>query len=164
MGSRGPARDSNQKLDARGSWRGKQRKKEAAKAVEEEVADFVCPDWLLPAALEEWERVVPLLKKANRLHQTDAAALGIYCQCYARWKEAEVWMSEHGTVATVRNDKGEVKSTFPVPRMQIATKMLEKVLRYQQEFGLTPAARQRLGTEDATPKADDDEQFLSLVG
>jgi P27 family predicted phage terminase small subunit len=97
------------------------------------------PAWLLPAAVEIWKDIAP--KLAEVLHELDRVALAKYCQCYARYIDAETWMAEHGTTMTLRNDKGEVKSVAAVPHLGISVKMLAEMRHYEKQFGLTPLAR-----------------------
>lgn len=125
----------------------------------------VRPEWLLPQAVEKWDELVPQLEEMGVLAVIDGHALAIYCQCYARWLSAEQFMTAHGVVAIMRNDKGEVKSMTPAAEFFVATKMLEKLNQLGMQFGLSPAARGRLSlpkAEQATvdPKAE----FFGVVG
>lgn len=108
----------------------------------EELAEMPAPPaWLLPVAVQVWHEEGPKLRKMGLLTEPDLVPFACYCQCCARYLEAEAWMAENGTCMTLRNDKGEVKYSQTVPRFGLAVKMLEKMLRYQQEFGMTPSAR-----------------------
>jgi P27 family predicted phage terminase small subunit len=109
--------------------------------------------------------VVPLLKAQNRFEEIDGLALAAYCQCVGRYLKAEKWLSENGTVATIRNDKGEVKSSFIVPHFNVSVKLLDKIIAYQKEFGLSPGARQKF--EAAGPAEElltDEDRFFGVVG
>lgn len=99
------------------------------------------PDFLLPDAVAEWERVGPELVTCGLLTVADVAHFAAYCQCWARYVEAERWIQENGICMTIRNDKGEVKFSQPVPRFSIAKAMLEKLRSFGSEFGLSPSAR-----------------------
>ena len=46
-----------------------------------------CPDWLMPEAKKEWERLAELMNQMGVLTEVDMAAFAAYCQSYARWKE-----------------------------------------------------------------------------
>ena len=48
-----------------------------------------CPDWLMPEAKKEWERLAELMNQMGVLTEVDMAAFAAYCQSYARWKEAQ---------------------------------------------------------------------------
>ena len=49
-----------------------------------------CPEWLMPEAKKEWERLADLMNQMGVLTEVDMAAFAAYCQSYARWKEAQV--------------------------------------------------------------------------
>ena len=55
-----------------------------------------CPTWLEPEAKKEWKRLAPSLEAMGVLTQADLTAFAGYCQAYARWKEAEEFISQHG--------------------------------------------------------------------
>lgn len=57
-----------------------------------------CPAWLLPEAKKEWKRLAPALEAMGVLTMADTAAFASYCQAYARWREAEDVISQHGPV------------------------------------------------------------------
>lgn len=57
-----------------------------------------CPSWLEPEAKKEWKRMAKTLETIGVLTQVDKAAFAGYCQAYARWKEAEEFLSKHGTI------------------------------------------------------------------
>jgi P27 family predicted phage terminase small subunit len=48
-----------------------------------------CPDWLMPEAKKEWERLAELMNQMDVLTEADMAAFAAYCQSYVRWKEAQ---------------------------------------------------------------------------
>ena len=55
-----------------------------------------CPDWLMPEAKKEWKRLAPSLIAMGILTDHDMEAFAGYCQAYARWREAEEFLSQHG--------------------------------------------------------------------
>lgn len=52
-----------------------------------------CPTWLLPEAKKEWKRLAPSLEAMGVLTMADLTAFEGYCQAYARWKEAEAFIT-----------------------------------------------------------------------
>ena len=74
----------------------------------------------------------------------DGDALSAYCQTYARWQQAELFIAKHGVAYPIRDDKGQIKFMQPFPQVAIARSLLQLVKTYQQEFGLTPSARIRI--------------------
>jgi len=111
------------------------------------------PPWLLSMAVDVWELIVPQIAAAGVLSPLDQIALGSYCQCVARYIEAEAFMTSHGTVMEIRSDKGEVKSQSPAPEFTIALKYLEKANQLGERFGLTPVSRQTLKSGEAQESA-----------
>lgn len=55
-----------------------------------------CPDWLEDEAKAEWERMSTVLENMGMLTDMDMVAFAGYCQAYARWREAEEFLSQHG--------------------------------------------------------------------
>ena len=103
-----------------------------------------CPRWLSREAKQSWRETVPVLKEMRILARVDRDALTAYCQCYARWKAAELFLDQHGEVYPIRDEKGAVRCMQPFPQVAIARSELQMLQRYQQEFGMTPSARTRV--------------------
>ena len=57
-----------------------------------------CPSWLEDEAKKEWKRMAKQLEHLGILTEVDMAAFAGYCQAYARWKEAEEFITQHGTI------------------------------------------------------------------
>jgi hypothetical protein len=58
-----------------------------------------------------------------------------------------------------------VKSSFIVPHFNVSVKLLDKIIAYQKEFGLSPGARQKF--EAAGPAEElltDEDRFFGVVG
>ena len=108
-----------------------------------------CPTWLEPEAKKEWRRLSSSLEAMGVLTTADIAAFAGYCQAYARWKEAEEFITKHGSV--FRTPSGYVQQ---VPQVSIAQQNLKIMQSFCSEFGLTPATRSRL----AIANGDNDNQ------
>ena len=110
-------------------------------------ATLKCPAWLLPEAKKEWKRLAPALEAMGVLTMADLTAFAGYCQAYARWKEAEEFITQHGTI--FKTPSGYVQQ---VPQVSIAQQNLKIMQSFCSEFGLTPATRARIiagaGSED----------------
>jgi P27 family predicted phage terminase small subunit len=106
-----------------------------------------CPQWLTPEAKREWKRIVPDLERLGLLTVVDRVALAGYCQAYARWREAEEFITKHGSI--FKTPSGYIQQ---VPQVSIAQKNLLIVKGFCAEFGLTPSARSRINvnTDDGT--------------
>ena len=119
-----------------------------------------CPEWLLPEAKKEWERLADLMNQMGVLTEVDMAAFAGYCQAYARWKAAEEFISKHGAI--VKTPSGYWQQ---VPQVSIAQQYLKQMSKFCEQFGLTPASRSRIVSDSGTDNSDDTmEQLLSLDG
>ena len=49
-------------------------------------------------AKKEWKRMAKQMELLGILTEIVMAAFAGYCQAYARWKEAEEYISEHGAI------------------------------------------------------------------
>ena len=121
-----------------------------------------CPTWLEPEAKKEWTRLAPSLEAMGVLTQADLTAFAGYCQAYARWKEAEEFISQHGSI--FQTPSGYVQQ---VPQVSIAQQNLKIMQSFCSEFGLTPATRARIianggGKDDAS--SDDPMESLLKGG
>lgn len=97
------------------------------------------PADLSPQAAEIWPQIAEQLQRAGVLTQIDAPALALYCEAYARWKDANDKVVKLGAV--VRSPNG-----FPMqsPYLPIANKAFEQMRRMLIEFGMTPASRSKV--------------------
>ena len=98
-----------------------------------------CPKWLEPEAKKEWRRLAKKMELMGVLTEVDMAAFAGYCQAYARWKEAEEFITQHGTI--VKTPSGYWQQ---VPQVSIAQTYLKVMNRFAEQFGLTPASRSRI--------------------
>jgi P27 family predicted phage terminase small subunit len=101
-----------------------------------------CPPHLAPEARAEWDRLAVMLNAIGLLTQVDRTTMAAYCQCYARWVEAEQKLAE--TPALLRMPSGYIQQS---PWLTIANKSLELMIKYMAELGLTPASRSRLAIQ-----------------
>ena len=114
-----------------------------------------CPKWLEPEAKKEWRRLAKKMEQLGVLTEVDMAAFAGYCQAYARWKEAEEFITQHGSI--LRTKSGYVQ---PVPQVSIAQTYLKIMNRFAEQFGLTPAARSRIIAEDSTSGPSEEREAL----
>jgi len=91
------------------------------------------------------------------LTQVDMAAFAGYCQAYARWKEAEEFISKHGSI--LKTSSGY---TQQIPQVSIAQQNLKQMRNFCSELGLTPSARSRLNITNAGGTIEGDEMEALL--
>lgn len=118
-----------------------------------------CPVWLEDEAKKEWKRMAKQLEQLGILTEIDMAAFAGYCQAYARWKEAEEYISENGTIMKAPSGYSQ-----QVPQVSIAQTYLKIMNRFCEQFGLTPSSRSRIVTADGVDKESDAMELLLLKG
>ena len=115
-----------------------------------------CPSWLEKDAKKEWKRMSKKLESLGILTEVDLAAFSGYCQAYARWKEAEEFITQHGSI--IRTPNGYLQQ---VPQVSIAQTNMKILLRFCEQFGLTPSSRSRITAgEGKTESTDEMEKLL----
>ena len=95
--------------------------------------------WLDKEAKKEWRRISKQLEELGILTEVDMAAFAGYCEAYFRWKEAEEIISKHGTI--VKTPSGYWQQ---VPQVSIAQTYLKIMIKFCEQFGLTPSSRSRI--------------------
>ena len=119
-----------------------------------------CPKWLEDEAKNEWRRTAKQLEGLGILTEVDMTAFAGYCQAYARWKEAEEFITKHGAI--VKTPSGYWQQ---VPQVSIAQTYLRIMNRFCEQFGLTPSSRSRIIADNGNSDDDDMmEHLLSLGG
>ena len=93
------------------------------------------------------------------LTMADLTAFAGYCQAYARWREAEDFITQHGSI--FKTPSGYVQQ---VPQVSIAQQNLKIMQSFATEFGLTPACRARIVASGGTAERDDDPMAQLLKG
>lgn len=102
-----------------------------------------CPSWLLPEAKKLYKRLAAQLEPLGLLTEVDGPALAGYCQAYARWREAEEFLSKAQTTV-IKTESGYL---MQLPQVSIAQKNLELMAKLGAKFGLSPADRVGLGVK-----------------
>lgn len=118
-----------------------------------------CPSWLEDEAKKEWKRMAKVLEQMGLLTEMDMAAFAGYCQAYARWKEAEKFLTQHGSM--VRTPNGYLQQ---VPQVSIAQTNMKIMLKFCEQFGLTPSARSRIVGGENGDEEDEMEKLLEGGG
>ena len=116
-----------------------------------------CPAWLEDEAKKEWKRMGKTLEQMGLLTEMDMAAFAGYCQAYARWKEAEEFITQHGSI--VKTPSGYWQQ---VPQVSIAQTYLKIMNKFAEQFGLTPSSRSRIiaSSESSGSTVDEMEELL----
>lgn len=118
-----------------------------------------CPVCLEEEAKKEWKRMAKQMEQLGILTEVDMAAFAGYCQAYARWKEAEEFITQHGSI--VKTPSGYWQQ---VPQVSIAQTYLKIMNKFCEQFGLTPAARSRIVADAREDKEHDAMELLLFRG
>ena len=98
-------------------------------------------------ALNEWRRIVKLLRDRGLLDGLDQIALRDFVTCWVRLEAAETDISKRGILLTTA--RGTIKN----PSLQIAEQYREFLLSWARELGFTPVSRKKLALPEARSKA-----------
>lgn len=117
------------------------------------LAQYPAPEWLEPAAREEWERLAPQLAAIGLLSVADLPAFAAYCTEFAIFRRA-----------------GEELATRPKARLKAQAQLIgarrkaaAEIRKWAAEFGLTPSARMRIKVAPEKP-TDPLSKFLPRAG
>jgi P27 family predicted phage terminase small subunit len=92
-----------------------------------------------------WARLSRHLSKVGLLTSVDVDIMERYAVAYVRWKQCEQFIGTHGIKYPIKNKKGETTSIGQFPEVSEARSLAKALLEMAREFGLTPAARARIG-------------------
>jgi len=141
----------------RGSRRAKARKNEPQPAE----GRPVCPRDLSADAKKVWAQLIPQLDKMGVLARCDANALVRYCELWVRWRRAAAFLAKHGEHYAIHDEVGNFRCFMPWPEAATVSKLSVLLLRLEQEFGLTPAARTAIKVKVDEPEDDPLAQLLN---
>lgn len=114
-----------------------------------------CPSVLKGEARREWRRITIELHKLGLISEVDRNTLAVYCKCWGRWFEAEMMILKHGEL--IKTPQGYPAQS---PYLTISNRMIDNMKWFLSEFGMSPAARVRLATENVGKMKDKSEDFL----
>ena len=103
-----------------------------------EIKNLKCPIWLNKEAKKEWKRVFTLLEKLGLISDIDMTIFAMYCQNYARWKQAETELNDEnlkvmGRTGYIVNPLVKISQTYQT-RLKISI----------EKLGLSPSDRANL--------------------
>jgi P27 family predicted phage terminase small subunit len=116
---------------------------------------------LLDFASTEWDRISKLtsLKHARVLTVADGPILEATCMAYARWRAAELAITEEGLTYETTNQGGGVMIRKR-PEVEIAADAWRRYVAGLTHFGLSPATRAKVQTVDEDEAKDPAEGFF----
>ncbi len=112
------------------------------------VAGLTPPADLSKPAIPVWNELVKSMIDAGFLRQTDTVVFGVFCQAVADFRRAVKRIERDGEYYKVTSNHGEY--IRPHPACSIKERSMRIIMQYATEFGLTPAARQRIQSAAVT--------------
>lgn len=101
----------------------------------------VCPDYLDTIAKEEWKRITEEMLSVGLLHRVDRASLELYCETYSRYRRYVDEMRKEDFEATLPTANGAAQIN---PIIKLSENALKTCRLMLNQFGLTPASREKL--------------------
>ena len=106
------------------------------------------PAGLSRLARKHWTLVAKQLADARILTELDKPALMLYCEAWARWREATTEVEKGGMLIKAQNG-----FDMQNPYLAIANKAADQMHKMMSEFGMTPSSRSRVQVD---PESDRD--------
>jgi P27 family predicted phage terminase small subunit len=111
-----------------------------------------CPDHFSVEAKTEWRRITKHLEPLGLISEIDRAALSGYCTAWGDY----VWAERRIAELNGKSPEGEAGRIGETPsgykqisvHMQIRNRALELMVKFLNEFGMSPAARSRVSPSD----------------
>jgi P27 family predicted phage terminase small subunit len=109
------------------------------------------PAWLNKEGRETFRRLRPDLPW---LTVADIDLFAGYCNAFARWREAEDFLTLHGMMFVIRDDpkgkddKGAIRYMQSYPQVAHSAKYYSQMVAAGRELGLSPASRTRIKAGD----------------
>jgi P27 family predicted phage terminase small subunit len=99
------------------------------------------PAWLEEYAKQEWRERGAQLCKMGILDRSNVVCFEAYCQSYARWRQAEEFLTAQRTsVMALKDPDGKIKYLQALPQVSISNQERKQLRSFACEFGLTPNA------------------------
>lgn len=105
---------------------------------------LIPPSDLSAEALAEWESVA----SSPDLLAADCELVRAWCSTVVELRAAEAWCAENGTVLTLRDDKGNVRSQVQAPKYVQVRGLRADLVKLAGELGFSPRARGGVSVED----------------
>jgi P27 family predicted phage terminase small subunit len=116
------------------------------------------PDDLPPAGSQLWDELVPALTAAGVLEQVDRAAFIALCVQWGRAEQARAVIREQGAFAL-----GSMGQLVAHPAVGLERDAHAMLLRFAEQYGLTAAARARIGVVGAGAAAAGEAKLAQVI-
>lgn len=95
-------------------------------------------------AVAKWRELVPILDRMGVLTTADGDALAAYCSLFSQWVKCESSIKKFGILLVEMDNDGGTGKLKQNPAVRIKADTLRLMRQFENEFGLTPAARSSL--------------------
>jgi P27 family predicted phage terminase small subunit len=105
------------------------------------------PEFLTPAAKDEWWRLASELHRLRLLTQLDVGVFAVYCQSYSNWVEAERELAKAAAADPETGGllvEGSHHQVIANPLLRVARNAADNMMTCGTQLGLTPLARSRI--------------------
>lgn len=157
----GPAPTPSAVLKLRGSHRAKTGREFEPKPKYQR--KFKAAKWMNEKTVKLFRNICDRLKPAGVMTAIDRDALVAYAYTWSMFEESAEWVSKHGQMQPIKDDNGVVVELRPWPQVKIVKDLLPILLRYQQEFGMTPSSRTRVSVDKSNSPVKDNDGQKSLL-
>jgi len=134
-------------LKLRGSWRAKTRPHEP----QPPALRPACPQWLDGEARTLWKHLTPQLVELGVLTLLDRNALTRYVVAWTEWKTCRESLAAHGSFYNVYSQEGLLLRVRTHPLAVRELQLSRHLLELEQQFGMTPSGRAKLGAVPQKP-------------
>lgn len=95
-------------------------------------------------AVDKWKQLVPILDRMGVLTKADGDALGAYCSLFSQWVKCEASIKKFGLLLVEVDEDSATGKVKQNPAVRIKADTIKMMRQFENEFGLTPAARSSL--------------------
>jgi P27 family predicted phage terminase small subunit len=159
MAQRGPKPTPTNLLRLRGSWRGNTRPQEPTVVGESPPI----PRWLNAEERKVWKRVSAELSTMGVVARIDGNSLARYVSMMVQWRKLHAFIVEHGETAPIMKQRWieayyDTEGTLIPgqhelyaagvalrPQVKVWLVLADRLLRLEQQFGMTPSGRAAIG-------------------
>lgn len=113
-------------------------------------------------AVEEFLRIVEELRKVNLVTNVDSTMLGIYADCYSKYVESTIAMSNEPLVIDYTNKGGETNSV-PNPYIKIQNQYIQMLMKISTMYGLDPSSRSKIAHLQPSDKEEKVDPLMELM-
>ena len=113
-------------------------------------------------AVEEFLRIVEELRKVNLVTNVDSTMLGIYADCYSKYVESTMAMSNEPLVIDYTNKGGETNSV-PNPYIKIQNQYIQMLMKISTMYGLDPSSRSKIAHLQPSDKEEKVDPLIDLM-